>query len=142
MTDINTLKVERNKLQEHIEIVDADISVTTDAVDRLRSRIVQSPERIKRTITTMGATVNEDKKQVSLYENKARDLQVKIAALATIEKDLRGCVEQLQTIEKEVHLLEASKKEVMDLNDHLDNRKVERSELQMRQSVRLTSSLL
>lgn len=49
-------------------------------------RIVQSPERIKRTIVSMGSTAIEDKKTVALHEFKARDLQSKITALFNIEK--------------------------------------------------------
>ena len=51
-------------------------------------------------------------------------------------KDIRSCVEQLQTIEKEVLLLETSQKQLGDLKDHMDDKKIERNELQMKQDVR------
>lgn len=57
-----------------------------DTQARTRSRIVQSPERIKRTITLMSATAMEDKRQVATQEVKARDLQAKMNALLVIEK--------------------------------------------------------
>lgn len=60
--------------------------MTTDSVSRTRSRVVQSPERIKRTIVTMGSTAIEDKRTVAVHEAKARDLQAKITALLNIEK--------------------------------------------------------
>lgn len=58
----------------------------SDAVLSTRSRIVQSPERIKRNIVTMGATALEDKKVVNTNETKTRDLQGKINILAQVEK--------------------------------------------------------
>lgn len=58
----------------------------TDNIGRVRSRIVQSPDRIKRSIITMGSTAAEDKKTVSMNETKIRDLQAKINALLNIEK--------------------------------------------------------
>jgi kinetochore protein Nuf2 len=58
----------------------------SDAMTRTRSRIVQSPERIKRTITQMSTTAIEDKQTVTLHEAKARDLQAKINAFSNIEK--------------------------------------------------------
>jgi len=68
------------------EVLNGEITSISDAVTRSRSRIVQSPERIKRTISTMSSTAIEDKKIVTLHETKARDLQAKINALLNIEK--------------------------------------------------------
>jgi len=65
------------------------MSVLSDAVLSTRSRIVQSPERIKRNIVTMSATALEDKKIVSANEAKTRDLQAKINILLQVEK-VRG----------------------------------------------------
>jgi len=62
------------------------MSVLSDAVLSTRSRIVQSPERIKRSIVTMSATALEDKKIVGTNETKTRDLQAKINILFQVEK--------------------------------------------------------
>ena len=78
----------------------------TDNIGRVRSRIVQSPDRIKRSIITMGSTAAEDKRTVAMNEAKIRDLQAKINALLNIEKDVRSCVEGLRSIEKETKALE------------------------------------
>jgi len=56
-----------------------------DSISRARGRIVQSPERIRKTITLMSASAIEDKKTVALHEAKARDLQAKIKGLHSIE---------------------------------------------------------
>jgi kinetochore protein Nuf2 len=48
---------------------------------------------------------------------------------------MRSCVEQLQTIEKEVTSLSNSQKELADLKDQLDDKKIERSELHLRHEV-------
>lgn len=63
-----------------------EIKSVEEAIARTRARIVQSPERIKKTISTMSITVMEDKKTVTMHETKARDLQAKINALHNIEK--------------------------------------------------------
>ena len=68
------------------EALNGEIVSISEAMTRTRSRIVQSPERIKRTITTMSTTAVEDKQTVALHETKARDLQAKINALSSIEK--------------------------------------------------------
>ncbi|KAG1883082.1 hypothetical protein F4604DRAFT_1984959 [Suillus subluteus] len=128
--EIESLKIERAHLQARNETVNSESALLMDNNSRTRSRIVQSPERIRRNIITMGTTAIEDKKAVALHEAKARDLQAKISALVNIEKDVRSCIEQLQTTEKEVQLLEASQKELAELKDSLEYKKVERGELQ------------
>lgn len=54
---------------------------------------------------------------------------------------MRSCVEQLQTIEKEMHALDGAQKELADLRDALDRKHGERAELLMRREVRARSSL-
>ena len=58
----------------------------TDNIGRVRSRIVQSPERIKRSIIAMGSTATEDKRTLAMHEAKIRDLQVRISVLGNIEQ--------------------------------------------------------
>ena len=48
---------------------------------------------------------------------------------------MRSCVEQLQTIEKEMRALDGAQKELGDLRDSLDRKKGERAELVMRREV-------
>jgi len=71
---------------ESQETLTLDTAMVTDAVTRTRSRIVQSPERIKRSITAMGVTAGEDRKALAAQEAKARDLQTKVSAVLGIEK--------------------------------------------------------
>lgn len=68
------------------EVLNSEINSVSDNVAHMRMRIVQSPERIKRTISTMSKTASEDKKILSLTEAKARDLKAKVEALHTIEQ--------------------------------------------------------
>jgi hypothetical protein len=84
--DIESLKIERAHLQARNETINSESALLMDNNSRTRSRIVQSPERIRRNIMTMGTTAIEDKKAVALHEAKARDLQAKISALVNIEK--------------------------------------------------------
>lgn len=84
--DIETLKVEKANIILKKENINSETSLLLDSIQRTRSRIVQSPERIKRNINTMGATAIEDKKTLAMHEAKARDLQAKITVLTNIEK--------------------------------------------------------
>ncbi|KAI0736553.1 Nuf2 family-domain-containing protein [Fomitopsis betulina] len=129
---LEKLKQDIENLLQHKEGVNNETAIVTEKINRTKSRIVQDPERIKRNITTMSVTVNEDKKTVASHESKIRDLQAKIAALLNIEKDVRSCIEQLQMMEKESNALDVSQKALADLRDQLDQKKSERLELEMR----------
>lgn len=83
----------------------------------------------------MSVAAQEEKRTVTSHESKARDLQNKINALLVIEKDVRSCVEQLQTIEKEVRALNDAEKEVAELKDQLEMKNIEKTELNLKQEV-------
>ena len=80
------------------ERVNNEMNAASEGISRTRARIVQSPERIKRSISTMGSAAAEDKRAVAANEAKKRDLQAKIAALVDIEKVRRpACVTRTRT---------------------------------------------
>lgn len=84
--DIKALKVEKSNLVLKKENINSETPLTLDSIQRTRSRIVQSPDRIRRNISTMTTTAIEDQKSFAMHEAKARDLQAKIAVLTNIEK--------------------------------------------------------
>ncbi|KAH9483845.1 putative kinetochore protein NUF2 [Psilocybe cubensis] len=131
--DVEQYRADRNELINRKEILNSEIKTLEDSIQRTRSRIVQSPERIKKTISIMSNTAMEDKKTVAMQEAKSRDLQAKINALHNIEKDVRGCIEQIQSIEREVQSLELSQKALGELRYHLEEKVIERNELRSRQ---------
>jgi kinetochore protein Nuf2 len=63
-----------------------DTALASDAVGRTKSRLVRSPERLRRNIDIMGASQAEDKRTLASAEAKIRDLQAKANALLAIEK--------------------------------------------------------
>lgn len=67
------------------EVLNAEIKSMEDSISRAKARIVQSPERIRKTISIMSTSTIEDKRTVAMHESKARDLQAKINALHNIE---------------------------------------------------------
>ncbi|TFK82014.1 hypothetical protein K466DRAFT_317481 [Polyporus arcularius HHB13444] len=86
LQDVENLKQEKAVLVAEKEKVTAEMAAATENISRTRSRIVQSPERIKRNIASMGNTAAEEKRMLATNEAKTRDLQTKIAALLNIEK--------------------------------------------------------
>ncbi|KAK0228252.1 Nuf2 family-domain-containing protein [Armillaria fumosa] len=130
LQELEKLKAEKVALLKRREALNDELESMSESVNRTRSRVVQSPERIKRTISTMSTSANEDKKIVAVQENKAKELQAKFNALHNIER--ARCIEQLQTVEKEERLLQESHKELGGLRDDLEGKKIELSELRLK----------
>ncbi|PFH47672.1 hypothetical protein AMATHDRAFT_151540 [Amanita thiersii Skay4041] len=131
--EVEKLKTQKNALIKHREALKMELSNISDAISSKRPRLVQSPDRIKGIISTMKANVVEEKRTVAIHEAKARDLQVKLNALSSIEKNILGSIEQLQSIEKEAHQLDMLQKALAEMRDQLDNKKIEKSELGIKQ---------
>ncbi|KAK7045609.1 kinetochore-associated Ndc80 complex subunit nuf2 [Paramarasmius palmivorus] len=133
VAEVERLKAEKKELLQRREAFTIEINSVEAEIQRIRGRIVQSPERVKRAISTMGSQVSEDKRTVAANEAKARELQAKINALSSIEQDIRSCIDQLQVIEKETRSLHASQRELTELRDQFEDKKIERNELKLRQ---------
>ncbi|KDQ60560.1 hypothetical protein JAAARDRAFT_553066 [Jaapia argillacea MUCL 33604] len=126
------LKAEKGDLLRRRENLISEVARVSDAIASTRSRIVQSPERIKTNISSMNLTAVDSKRILASNEAKARDLREKVAALADIENDFRACGDQLKGIAKEVQAIETSQKQLDDIKDTLYNKKVEKNDLEMR----------
>ncbi|TFK50121.1 hypothetical protein OE88DRAFT_1631818 [Heliocybe sulcata] len=127
---IEKLKTEKaTVLQRKVRIV-AKLSVVVESISHKRSRIVQSPERLKRSIASMRATAAEEKQTLASNEAKIRDLKNKISIIQGIDKDIRSCVEQLQDVQKKVNHLETTQKELSELREHLTKQRIAKSDLE------------
>ncbi|KAH8988370.1 Nuf2 family-domain-containing protein [Lactarius akahatsu] len=123
LQEIETLKAERAALVQKKKALDTQTALASDGVSRVRSRVVQSPERKRRNISTMRDSVAEDKKVQMLLIERQRELRVKVSALKNITKDMRMCVEALQTMRKETDALEEAQRSLLDTQDCLDKQK-------------------
>lgn len=121
----------------HKETLTMELKAVQETNNRIKSRIVRSPERVKSSISTMSVNAVEYKKVLVANEAKARDLQAKITALIAIEQDIRSCIDQLQVVEKETKSLEELEKDLTELKDQLADKKIEKNELQLKHEVRL-----
>ena len=64
--------------------------------------------------------------------------QIILILPAKIEQDVRGCVEQLQTIDVEVQNLQRSEKDLAKQQNDLEGKVIEKNELLLRQQVSYT----
>ncbi|KAI0034709.1 Nuf2 family-domain-containing protein [Vararia minispora EC-137] len=132
LAEIDALKSEKSSLLQRKESLSGDTALAADTVARTRSRVVKSPERLRRNIDTMGASQAEDKRTLTSQEVKVRDLQAKANALLAIEKGVRDCIEHVQIVDKEMRMLENAARERADTRGALEERRIERTELELK----------
>ena len=119
---MEALKIKKAIVILKKESINSNTFLLLNNIQCTRSRIVQSPERIRRNIASMGATAIKDKKMLAMHEAKARDHPL-------------GCVELYRTapvIRKRSSAPRRSLKGLADIKDSLDFEKIERIELQMK----------
>ncbi|KAF8266011.1 Nuf2 family-domain-containing protein [Lactarius quietus] len=123
LQEIEALKHERAALVQKKKGLDSSTANAADGVTSVRSRVVQSPERKRRNISSMRDSATEDKKMHVALLERQRELRVKVAALKNIAKDVKMCVEVLQTMQKETDALEEAERSLLDTQDCLDKQK-------------------
>lgn len=90
-----------------------------------RSRLVQSPERIKRYISDMSGDLATEKKQLSDRQRAARDLQNRNEIICNLERDLRDLIEISRGIETRRSKLAEAQRVKSSAIGKLDQRKIE-----------------
>jgi hypothetical protein len=136
-----------------------ETKIVSEQLSAMQSRIVQSPERKKRDITSMRTDVEDHRKAINTNEGKIRELQAKQAAFTSIERvrsaalglyltkvsgadmvlqDIKACVEQLTVIERETAELSAAEKALADVRDQQERKYMDKNDLQLRREVCLS----
>ncbi|KZO95238.1 hypothetical protein CALVIDRAFT_555915 [Calocera viscosa TUFC12733] len=128
--EIASLKEEKKKLSERLSNVQYESHTASLANDTQKSRIVQSPERLKRTIVDMGNHAAQERQQLAQLEAKARELQVRLEHLVMLEQDVRGCNEVLQQVEQELVRLDEADRRLDQVRAEMEKKSTESRELE------------
>ncbi|GAA93832.1 uncharacterized protein L969DRAFT_84721 [Mixia osmundae IAM 14324] len=90
--ELSENKKRRDKTQEAQQRVMRLVAEHQAEATRLRTRIVQSPKRVKRTLKDLTASLAQTKAQITAYELKKRDHLGRCAALKRYEADLSSVI--------------------------------------------------
>ncbi|KAF8482328.1 Nuf2 family-domain-containing protein [Gautieria morchelliformis] len=131
--EAEALKVERDKLVLRKAGIQDEINVALDTNSRTKARIVQSPERLQRIITTMGDNAVEERRNVLANEAKARTLKLKLDTLVAYEQDIQTTVSHLTALTAEQESLDASLGKLAKAKADLERQIVVRKELELQQ---------
>ncbi len=131
--DIDRLKQEKSILTDRLAN-EQFLSVSTkQEVAKVRSRVVQSPRKLKQAIVEMGASLATDKTSVSSLEKRSRELQAKVEAMGFVEQDLQACLRLMEECETEMHRVEEARKKVARQNESVEQKQIEVREVEVKE---------
>jgi len=125
--EITELKAESNELNDRIANDRFLIHGAKQEREKLKSQIVQSPEKIRKQLDDMKTAVNGERSNVAGLESQLKDVRGRLDSLQKLSKDMKknlGVVEELEAQAEKVKSAKAALKET--------NTNIESSEQEMR----------
>jgi kinetochore protein Nuf2 len=102
-----------------------EVSQLNLSISSARSRLVQSPDRIKKHISEMQRNVNNDKTTLANFQRKGRELSGRMEIIGGLETDLKGLIDMSRGIEEQRLKVEDAKRALMALRTKLDSKDIE-----------------
>lgn len=114
---IDSAKYHRSQLQAKVEDLSQSLSTMDLEITRLRSRIVQSPNRVKAAITDLAQSVQAMKEDISAHEIRGRDHTMRVSVLRAYEGQISATLAALADWESELMHAQAEASKVAKLED-------------------------
>lgn len=124
-------KRDRSALQTRLENMQTAISAHEVEIARLRSRIVQSPNRVKQSLLDLGKAVAQMKDDILEIEAKGRDHQSRISALKRYEVEISTLIKTVEEWEAELDKAAEGQEKLIKLSDERDARSEDLKELEL-----------
>lgn len=96
---------------------------------RLRSRIVQSPEKLQQAISDMTQSVQSEKTSLSNIERRIRDLQSKLDLMQNVDQDVIVCSKLLEDCELEMKKASSAASKVSTEKENIESKAAELREI-------------
>lgn len=89
---------------------------------QLSSKIVQSPERMKKEIVEMHSKVETERETQTEAERRVRDLTVRVERMAQTQADLEKCYKEMKFVEAEINKVKRTQGDVETVKDQVRNK--------------------
>ncbi|OCF43622.1 kinetochore protein Nuf2 [Kwoniella heveanensis CBS 569] len=94
-----------------------------------KSRLVQSPDRIKRQISEMHSAVSHEKSKLASFQVKARELANRLEVIGSLENDLKGLIDLEKGILEQKAKVEEHRRSKTLLESKKEGREIELASL-------------
>lgn len=101
-SDIDRIKHDRSVLNEKTTAEASYITTLKHDINRIKSKIVDNPERLFQVITELNGTIANEKAALGVLDKKSRDLQLRIDGLAVVEQDLGRSIKMMEDVEVQI----------------------------------------
>ncbi|OWZ59789.1 hypothetical protein LQV05_000648 [Cryptococcus neoformans] len=119
------LKKERQTLLEQVNHNNRIVTQLEIQIGSAKSRLVQSPDRIKRHISEMSFAIQSEKAKLASFQQKTRELTNRLEVIGALEVDLRGLIDLEHSIQDQRAKTEEAKRSKSALEARLEGRQIE-----------------
>ncbi|KAK8850499.1 hypothetical protein IAR55_004417 [Kwoniella newhampshirensis] len=130
--EVEELKKERQGLMDQAAHNNHLITQLGLQINSTKSRLVQSPDRIKRHISEMSHALSTEKAKLVSFQHKARELSNRLEVIGSLEVDLKGLIDLEKGIDEQRARVEESKRGKVALEARLEGKKIESQGLEAR----------
>ncbi|KAI5122463.1 hypothetical protein M0805_008774 [Coniferiporia weirii] len=127
--EVDARKRDKSVLSRQKENLVRDTELVTNTINTTRSRIVQSPDRIKKHISEMGLMAQDERMLIVASEAKSRELKIKLDALNVFEQDMKKFIDDLRMIMSEHAQVDNIQRRLTTFRDELDRKLILREQL-------------
>ena len=116
---LDQLKEKKTTMSERLTQSQFLIANTKNECNKLKARIVHSPEMLVQIIAEMNASIQSEKATISQFEGKSRELQRKLDALCHLEVDLSRILGSLSAFKEDCKKLAEFKDSINKEKDNI-----------------------
>ncbi|CAG8799269.1 34387_t:CDS:2, partial [Racocetra persica] len=135
LNEIATLKSTKAESEEKINNTQFLVVTAKQVLEKLKSRIVVNPEKLKQTIEEMNQTMAKEKDLMLGLGKKVREIQSKVDNLSIVEEEITACNKILDEVINQRNKCEKANKDLRDLQEEIENKRQHSRELQKKEQL-------
>lgn len=112
-----------------------ELTTLQSSLASAKSRLVQSPDRIKKHISEMSYTVSQERSSLQAHQRKARELAHRLEVIGGMEVDVKGLIDLEKGIEIQRGRVEEARRNVVSLKGKVEGMDIEIKSLDAKLSV-------
>lgn len=142
--ELRTMKDEITNTSDETAKIIFEIQTKQQANSELSSKIVQSPERIKKEIVEMNSSVEDERVNLVGAERRVRELTVRVEGMTLLESDVEKGIKGLTEVASEIERLKKANLEIDESKDAAATENVQLKEItaleqQLKRQIKMVS---
>lgn len=110
--ETSELKAKNNDLRDEMSSYQFNILEAEKEIERLRGKIVNSPDRVKKEIEGIAVSLEDAKEELNAMERRHRELLAYSDTFARTEKDMLKTIELMREAEQDIEKCKDAKEQV------------------------------